>query len=136
VRSEVFVRDQVGCARCDRDGHKQLVYLPFTYPVVFEKDGVEWTATHWAVCPETKERAGAAGGASSAAACSVVRVRCSCTGRNAITTPPSPGGVAFSNLVRRPWQDPARWYWRLGERRGGRSCTRPKGPAPTRHQAE
>ncbi len=42
----------VGCARCHGDGHYDLIFAPFTFPV--ELDGGE-PLTHWALCPVTGE---------------------------------------------------------------------------------
>lgn len=44
--------DLNGCARCDGEGHKGLVFLPLDHPV--EVDGRE-VFTHWALCPENGE---------------------------------------------------------------------------------
>lgn len=43
--------DQVGCARCDGDGHEHITFQPFTRPMVVDA----WTFTHWAMCPTVNE---------------------------------------------------------------------------------
>ncbi len=44
--------DQVGCARCNGDGHPGITFLPFTYPV--RTPNVR-EFTHWAPCPTNGE---------------------------------------------------------------------------------
>ncbi len=46
-----IVINQVGCARCDGDGHPNIVFHPFTRPI--EVDGIK--LTHWAMCPTVNE---------------------------------------------------------------------------------
>lgn len=43
--------DQVGCARCDGDGHPNLTFTRLQRPVAFETTRL----THWATCPVTLE---------------------------------------------------------------------------------
>lgn len=44
--------DQKGCARCDGEGHRGMVFKRLTHPV--ERNG-EITYTHWAPCPANGE---------------------------------------------------------------------------------
>jgi hypothetical protein len=41
-----------GCARCEGEGHKDLLFHPFTHPIVMD-DG--YTFTWWAMCPTVNE---------------------------------------------------------------------------------
>lgn len=41
-----------GCARCDGEGHDDLLFFRLTHPV--ERDG-EVLFTHWAPCPTNGE---------------------------------------------------------------------------------
>lgn len=52
---EPFTIDLNGCARCDGDGHEQLLFLPLTYPLEVSLGEVTVTMTHWAPCPENGE---------------------------------------------------------------------------------
>jgi hypothetical protein len=49
---EAFTTSIRGCARCDGDGHEDVVWEPFTHPVE-DTDGTLWT--HWAPCPTNGE---------------------------------------------------------------------------------
>lgn len=44
--------NQVGCARCDGNGHANMTYRQLTHPVVLE--GI-LRFTHWALCPTNGE---------------------------------------------------------------------------------
>jgi hypothetical protein len=46
------VQSIVGCARCDGDGHDNLIFEPFTRQVEMG-DGSR--ATHWTMCPTLGE---------------------------------------------------------------------------------
>jgi hypothetical protein len=54
-----FTQDQVGCARCHGEGHKDLVYKPFTHTTTIhipvESKMRPFLMTHWATCPTTGE---------------------------------------------------------------------------------
>jgi len=41
-----------GCARCDGDGHEDVLWQPLTFPIE-DTDGTSWT--HWAPCPTNGE---------------------------------------------------------------------------------
>lgn len=43
----------VGCARCHGEGHKDLVFTRFSYPLTSSKGAL--IATHWASCPTNGE---------------------------------------------------------------------------------
>lgn len=43
--------DQVGCARCDGEGHKQITFTKFTRPV----EAGPYVFSYWATCPTTGE---------------------------------------------------------------------------------
>lgn len=48
--------DQIGCARCDGDGHDQLTFQPLTHPVTIGPGTrAEIVFTHWAPCPTNGE---------------------------------------------------------------------------------
>ena len=47
-----ITKDQIGCARCDGDGHPGITYQPLTFPIDM---GEGFTATHWAPCPTNGE---------------------------------------------------------------------------------
>lgn len=49
--ADVIVQDQVGCARCDGDGHPGMEYLKLQRPIVVG----EYEFSHWAPCPTTGE---------------------------------------------------------------------------------
>ena len=50
--SKPITADQIGCARCDGEGHSNITYQPLTFPIDF---GDGWIATHWAPCPTSGE---------------------------------------------------------------------------------
>lgn len=59
---ESVIKSIVGCARCHGDGHDDLLFNPFTYPVkagrVERPDKsivIDLEATHWALCPTNGE---------------------------------------------------------------------------------
>lgn len=43
--------DQVGCARCDANGHAGMTFQPLTHPI----QAGEYVFTHWALCPTNGE---------------------------------------------------------------------------------
>lgn len=47
-----MVIDQVGCARCEGDGHPGLGFSLLTHPVVVNE---QVTFTYWAPCPTNGE---------------------------------------------------------------------------------
>lgn len=49
-----FVGSIVGCARCDGEGHTDLEWKPFTFPIEYENDE-GFVATHWCLCPTNGE---------------------------------------------------------------------------------
>lgn len=51
IEGELFTTDQVGCARCGADEHRNLLFHPFLHPVIT----TEITFTHWAMCPTNGE---------------------------------------------------------------------------------
>jgi hypothetical protein len=51
---KTFTSSIRGCARCDGDGHEDLEWKPFTYPIEYgDPDG--FVATHWCLCPTNGE---------------------------------------------------------------------------------
>lgn len=48
---EPITFDQIGCARCDGEGHPQITFQPLTHPLELG----EFKLTHWAPCPTNGE---------------------------------------------------------------------------------
>lgn len=57
VDDEIHVPHQVGCARCEGDGHDDLTFRRLTHPVVVQGPPVcgEVELTHWCPCPTNGE---------------------------------------------------------------------------------
>lgn len=55
--ASIHVDYQVGCARCECDGHADLTFLELAHPVVVKGPAPcgEVALTHWCPCPTTGE---------------------------------------------------------------------------------